>query len=231
MKFVAALPPKENYILLEKRKTYIFTDRDTRALQISSPTDSPWGKQWKIVPSMQMQKSDGSKWPYRLTLRLFPLDGEGELATLEREKVKGVFAWTHSHTAAFYAFPITDKLSIFYSFYQRSLEQDKPKQNKPIVTVPARHQQPSKGEEKKSRPALKGEGNEATNEGRTNEERIEESMNAVADAVTALKRQHPDWDSLGVRRKIALLKEKTKEQRGTAISSQTLYREWCRDLW
>ena len=231
MKFVAALPPKENYILLEKRKTYIFTDRDTRALQISSPTDSPWGKQWKIVPSMQMQKSDGSKWPYRLTLRLFPPDGEGELATLEREKVKGVFAWSHSHTAAFYAFPITDKLWIFYSFYQKSLEQNKSEHDKPLVTVSYPRQQQSKGEEKKSRIAPPTNGNEATNEGRSNEQRIEESRKAVEDAVAALKETYSDWDSLGVRRKIGLLKEKTKEQRGTAISSQTLYREWCRDLW
>ena len=226
MKFVATLPPKENYIFLEKRKNYIFADKETSALQISSPTDSPWEKQWKIVPSMQMQKGDRSKWPYRLVFKLFPPDGEGELATLEREEVKGVFAWAHGHTAAFYAFPIADKLWIFYSFYKKA-----PEQNKLSVPASDRRQQRFKGEEKKARPTPKVKGNEATNEGRSNEERIEESRNAVEGAVAALRSQHPDWNSLGVRQKITLLKEKTLKQRGVAISSQTLYREWCRKLW
>ena len=226
MKFVSQLPPKENYVFLEKRKNYIFVDKDTMALQISSPTDSPWEKQWKILPSIQMQKSDHSKWPYRLVLKLFPPDGEGELVILEREEVKGVFAWAHSHTDAFYAFPTSeDKLWIFYSFYAKTAERDR------LLVPVLHHQQHPQSEGKKLRPALKAQGNEATNEGRDNEQRIEESAKAVKNAVAALRSQHSDWDSLGVRQKITLLKEKTLKQRGVAISSQTLYREWCRKLW
>ncbi|MEO1299186.1 MAG: hypothetical protein AAFW75_26090, partial [Cyanobacteria bacterium J06636_16] len=80
-------------------------------------------------------------------------------------------------------------------------------------------------------PALKGQGNEVTNEGRSNEERIEESIKVVEDAVAALRQEPLDWDALGSCGKIRLLKEETLKRRGAAISQATLYREWCRSLW
>lgn len=101
----------------------------------------------------------------------------------------------------------------------------------PVPSSRRRPQQRSKVGEKKPRSALRGQGSEEINEGRSNEERIEESIQAIEDAVVVLRAKHPDWDSLRVRKKIDLLKAETLKQRGAAISSQTLYREWCRDLW
>lgn len=53
--------------------------------------------------------------------------------------------------------------------------------------------------------------------------RMEESIRLVEEVVEIL-RGRTDWDTLNVRQKIRLLKEETLKIRGTAISSQTLYR-------
>jgi biotin operon repressor len=84
------------------------------------------------------------------------------------------------------------------------------------------------GNAQKKLPTGKGAG--YINETLSNEERVEEIVAVVEKAVVDLRTDY-DWDALGKRQKIALLKEKTFESRGVAISSQTLYREWCKDLW
>ena len=84
------------------------------------------------------------------------------------------------------------------------------------------------GKAQKKLPTGKGAG--YINESLSNEERVEEIVAVVEKAVAEL-RAECDWDSLLVPIKIALLKEKTFESRGVAISSQTLYREWVRGLW
>jgi biotin operon repressor len=75
-----------------------------------------------------------------------------------------------------------------------------------------------------------GKGASYINETLSNEERVDEIIAVVEQAVVDLRTEY-DWDSLGKRQRIALLKEKTFESRGVAISSQTLYREWVKDLW
>lgn len=83
---------------------------------------------------------------------------------------------------------------------------------------------------KSFKPNQNSKGPESTNEDRSNEERIEESIALVEQAVKNLS-ETTNWDSLNVRQKIKLLKEETLKIRGTTISSQTLYRPWVRDLW
>jgi biotin operon repressor len=75
-----------------------------------------------------------------------------------------------------------------------------------------------------------GIGAARANEKRTNDERVDEAIAVVEAAVSKLCQVH-DWDTLPVRQKIKLLQAETKTARGTAISTQTLYREWIRDLW
>ena len=99
MKFIASLPAAKHYSPLPSPREglWLFQDKSTAAARIASPVPSPWGQRWKVMPSMQMQKGDRSKWPYRLVLKLFPLDGEGTPATFEREEVKAdgkSSAWT-----------------------------------------------------------------------------------------------------------------------------------------
>jgi hypothetical protein len=70
----------------------------------------------------------------------------------------------------------------------------------------------------------------AANENRSNEERQEESIALVSEAVAVLRSSH-DWESLGAREKIKLLQIETLKVRGAKISSQTLYQPWIRSLW
>jgi hypothetical protein len=121
MKIIASLPEAKHYNPLQStvEGRWLFQDKASSAARIQAPTPDPWGQQWKIVPSMQMQKGDDSKWPYRLVIKLFPLDGEGIPAQFERERVKGLFAWADYQPLAFYAFPSGEKTWLFYSFYQQ----------------------------------------------------------------------------------------------------------------
>lgn len=120
MKFIAFLPDKSFFESMGRGDSgrYLFQDKQTSALRIQSPVPSPWGQQWKIVLSPQKQKGDRSLWPYRINLKLFPLDTEGVSARIEREEVKGVFAWAEGQPLAFYAFPVKGKIWIFYSFHK-----------------------------------------------------------------------------------------------------------------
>lgn len=74
-------------------------------------------------------------------------------------------------------------------------------------------------------------GAEVTNEGRSNEERREESIVLIEGIVATLKQQHSDWDSLKVRSKIALIKAEAKKLRQVAVSTQTLYQNEIKPLW
>lgn len=76
----------------------------------------------------------------------------------------------------------------------------------------------------------RGEGAEATNADRSNEERQEESIRDVEAAVARLQQEH-DWESLSIRSRIKLLQAETLKTRGAKISTQTLYQPWVRPLW
>jgi len=78
--------------------------------------------------------------------------------------------------------------------------------------------------------AAPGEGQEATNADRSNDERIQQTIDDVTAAVEKL-RKLDDWESLGVRQRITLIQNETLPTRKAKISSQTLYRPWVRDLW
>lgn len=78
--------------------------------------------------------------------------------------------------------------------------------------------------------AAPGEGQEATNADRSNDERIQQTIDDVSAAVEKL-RKLDDWESLGVRQRITLIQNETLPTRKAKISSQTLYRPWVRDLW
>ncbi|WP_017711135.1 hypothetical protein [Prochlorothrix hollandica] len=122
MKLVCILPDKAEYSPLQSTTPgrWIFTDKANDKLRIQSPTPNPWGKEWKIVTSMKMQKSDGSQYPYGLDLKLFPPDGEGIPVNLDREIIKGAFAWTKEPATFFCVFPTGKQFFwLCYSFTKR----------------------------------------------------------------------------------------------------------------
>jgi biotin operon repressor len=82
----------------------------------------------------------------------------------------------------------------------------------------------------KARISDRGLGAAYINEETSNEERMNEVARAVEEAVSILA-QDQDWETLSKRQRIALIQEQTRKTRGVAISTQTLYRPWVKNLW
>jgi biotin operon repressor len=68
------------------------------------------------------------------------------------------------------------------------------------------------------------------NEETSNEDRMDEAARAVEEAVSILA-QDQNWETLSKRKRITLIQEQTRKTRGVAISTQTLYRPWVKNLW
>jgi hypothetical protein len=99
----------------DRDRRWVFEDTQARAFQIVSPVPNPWGQEWKILFSKQFQKSDRSKWPYRLQLKLFEPDEQVPSARILREEYKGVFSYTEGHSVAYYAHEFKERIWISYS--------------------------------------------------------------------------------------------------------------------
>lgn len=69
------------------------------------------------------------------------------------------------------------------------------------------------------------------NQGRSNDERREASIEWVRAAVGSLRQTLPDYASLKVKQKMRLIQAEVRKSRGTGISSQTLYQPWIKALW
>lgn len=124
-KFYARLPEQKFYQPIQSKRPdkWLFEDIEGRWLRIVSPDPAPWNKQWTIIFSHQEQKGDGSVWPYRLDLRLYPVEkerGSGPPAAIEREIVKGIFTWTEERPYLFYANSISEKFYLCYSIYPQA---------------------------------------------------------------------------------------------------------------
>jgi len=120
VKFISKLPDSRNYQLKSGGTRLHFVDRQAPAAQIVSAVPNPFEGEFKIVMGMQRQKSDRSEYPYRLILRVFPIDDESiPRLRLKRESVKGVFAWSGQPTVSFYALPQSrSNLWVFYSILE-----------------------------------------------------------------------------------------------------------------
>lgn len=117
MKFRSRLPERKFYqeIASTKADRWAFEDSQSSAFRIISPVPDPWKSEWKIVSSKQFQKSDRSKWPYRLVLKMFEPDEEEVPVRLLREEYKGIFGYSEGLSAAFYTVLIKDKIWVSYS--------------------------------------------------------------------------------------------------------------------
>lgn len=112
--FKASLPGKKedfNYKLC-RNGWYYWEDKSTDRFLILSQDFEPWGKDWAIIPLLEQGKTaNGTKYPKRIRLKCFPVDGvpEAASATILRERWKGHFAFSLEFTYCFYAFPILKK--------------------------------------------------------------------------------------------------------------------------
>lgn len=107
MKIVAKLPPRKYYnFWKDKRQNYIFSDRSMKFVTIESPTFDPWGKEWIINLGFKFQKSDRSKYPIDLAIKLFEPDLSTNLprCQIDRNQFKSRFAYANEPCKAFYCF-------------------------------------------------------------------------------------------------------------------------------
>jgi hypothetical protein len=113
MKIHGKLPNSKDFVPIESSTLglYLWRDRQTAAIVIRSPDPDPWEKNWDILFSAQKQKADRSEYPYRMQLRLYS-SSKGQLAVIDREWIKGVFASSNRANLKFIALTITSKNSI-----------------------------------------------------------------------------------------------------------------------
>jgi hypothetical protein len=109
MKVISFLPDQRDFVFVKQTDDwYIFHDRNTPLVKVYSPTKDMTGK-WCIVLSIQFNRTDNTKYPYAMTLKLFPVDKNNEQETqarITRSFFKGKFAHSLYPTLFYSAFPV-----------------------------------------------------------------------------------------------------------------------------
>jgi len=133
MKFICSLPEQKHYIPVQSPTPgkYIWVDKGSQLIRITTPSPNPWGQKWEILPSIDKAKNDTYQYPNRLILRCFALNEDNSgtpFGKLEREIMRGKFAYSVGSPTLFYCFSLeaneqTQARSInqhwlLYSFYQ-----------------------------------------------------------------------------------------------------------------
>jgi hypothetical protein len=96
---------------------------------------------------------------------------------------------------------------------------------------PAKHKPPTthaKTQIKRPKSTTAADAAAMANDGRTNEDRLEESIAFVSEAAKAISKK---LANATVRERIELIRDYSVKKRGVGISSQTLYREEIKHLW
>ncbi|MDJ0579665.1 ATP-binding protein [Crocosphaera sp.] len=119
MKLVTTIT-KENFISLSSTDNwYRWRDKDFENLRLLSKTSNPWGKVI-VLPTFNYMKSNQTKYPYRLTLKVFPVEKNTEYpeVIIHRQIIKAHFPSTNNPNLLFAAFPIDNLLWLTYEFLQ-----------------------------------------------------------------------------------------------------------------
>lgn len=89
MKFRAIFPEQKFYVpLRQKGDKFVFEDKDTSLIRVSSPVVNPFGKEWDVMIDEQTNKSDRTRYLARVVFKLFPTDGATERVLMRRECIK-----------------------------------------------------------------------------------------------------------------------------------------------
>lgn len=132
MKFTCSLPEPKHYQALASSTPgkYIWIDKGSSLVQISAPMPNPWNQKLVILPTIVKAKNDTYQYPSKLNLRCFALD-ETNLdvpqGKLEREIMRGKFAYSVGNPIGFYCLPLeageksyvrsANQQWLLYSFY------------------------------------------------------------------------------------------------------------------
>jgi hypothetical protein len=120
--YLTYLPEKQFYRAIPSKKEgqWVFEDCDCPTFRIVSPKPDPWGKQWVVWTAKQRQKSSREPLNTRVDFRLYPIGSKDKViaAQIERETIKGYFAWAIDRPLEFFVAQIGDRLYLSYSFVQ-----------------------------------------------------------------------------------------------------------------
>lgn len=111
MKFICTLPEEKHYQSVQSPTPgkYVWVDKGSSLIRITTPIPNPWGQKWEILPSIDKAKNDTYQYPNRLILRCFALN-ENNIDTpqgkLEREIMRGKFAYSVNSPSLFFCFPV-----------------------------------------------------------------------------------------------------------------------------
>jgi hypothetical protein len=115
------LPEKKCYRPIQSRKSdqWIFEDIDSPTFRVISPVPNPWEQEWNIWASKQCQRADKEPLNTRVDFRLYPLESKDDVASarIERELIKGYFAWAVERPYEFFAVQIRERIYLTYSFF------------------------------------------------------------------------------------------------------------------
>jgi hypothetical protein len=231
LKVIAKLPELKHFEPIRGTDSWphawaaIYSDR----LRVYSRISSPWQHAWILHVSESKANTDKVSQTNRLDLRCSeiytgtPIDLPFVDIILEHQY--GGVPHSNRPTIRFYVLP--------NSYARKYLMLSVCAACQPIAAIPTttggNKDKPLMAKTNSAMTTIGGA--ELANADRTNDERADEVSQAITEAVRKLRVQYPDWLDLPTRRRIDLLKSQTKEDRGFAVSNQTLYRDWNRDLW
>jgi hypothetical protein len=116
----ARLPEKKCYRPIQSRKSekWVFEDIDSPTFRVVSPVPNPWEQEWNIWASKQCQRADKEPLNTRVDFRLYPVESKDGVvsARIERELIKGYFAWAIDRPYDFFVVQVKERLYLTYSF-------------------------------------------------------------------------------------------------------------------
>jgi hypothetical protein len=223
MKILARLPEKRHFrpITGTERWPHIWEAIYCDRLRVCSQILNPWPYIWAIDLTEQKAKTDKLIKTNRVDLHCVKTV-QAESFELILETQFGGVPHSDRPTIRFYALPNqTGRKYLMLSVCEITPAPTPQISRIPIKSVAL----------KKVIITSSTGGAEFANADRTNDERAIEVSQAIKDAVAKLLNQYPHWFDLPTRTRIELLQAQTRTDRGFGVSSQTLYRDWNRELW
>lgn len=110
LRVIAQLPDSHIYkqILQTENYTYVYEDKATHLVRISSNLQDLWGKDLEIRIRVQQGKSANNTYPLRLNLQAFPIEQDLIKCRIIREDYLGKFGYTENtkdEILGFYCLP------------------------------------------------------------------------------------------------------------------------------
>jgi hypothetical protein len=231
LKVIAKLPELKHFESIRGTDSWphawaaIYTDR----LRIYAHVSNPWQYTWVLHISESKAKTTKVIQTNRLDLRCSEIytgnPSDLPFVDINLEHQYGGVPHSNRPTIRFYALPNPFEPK----YLMLSVCADCPPVVEGIIPIGGRKDKPITAKTNSAMITIGGA--EFANADRSNDARAEEVSQAIKDAVAKLRQQYSHWYDLPTRKRIELLQTQTRTDTGFGVSSQTLYRDWNRDLW